>query len=82
MQPRASRDQVVGFYDGTLRLRVTAPPEGGRANEAVASLLAETLGIAKSRVQIVQGHGSRDKMVSVESLAPEEVARRLDTPRG
>ncbi len=77
VQPRASNNQVTGYREDVLRLRVTAPPEGGRANDAVVSLLAETLGIAKGRVKIVRGHSSREKVVVVESLAQEEVQRRL-----
>jgi uncharacterized protein YggU (UPF0235/DUF167 family) len=65
-----------------LRLRVTAPPEGGRANEAVISLLAEALNIAKSQVKIARGHTSREKLVTVESLGQEEAQRRLARQSG
>ena len=81
VRPKAAGNQVVGYRDDTLPLRVTAPPEAGQANAAVISLLAQTLGIAKSRVRIVRGHASRDKLVVVESLTPEEVQQRLSTPR-
>ena len=77
VQPRASNNQVIGYREDVLRLRVTAPPEGGKANDAVVSLLAEKLGIGKSRVKIVRGHSSREKVVMVASLAQEEVRRRL-----
>ena len=77
VQPKASRNQVVGYQGEALRLRVIAPPEGGKANEAVVSLLAQALAIAKSRVRIVRGHSSRDKLVAVESMTPEEAQRRL-----
>lgn len=78
VQPRASRNQVVGYQDQVLRVRVTAPPEEGRANDAVVALLAEALGVPKSRVRILQGHTARNKVVSVEGLTPEEAARRLE----
>ena len=77
VQPRASKDQVIGYREDVLRLRVTAPPAEGKANDAVLSLLAETLGIARGRVRIVRGRSSREKVVLVESLAQEEVQRRL-----
>ncbi len=77
VQPKSSRNQVVGYRGDTLRLRVTAPPEGGQANEAVVSLLAQALDIAKSQIEIVRGHAARDKMVVVW-MAPEEVRRRLE----
>jgi uncharacterized protein (TIGR00251 family) len=80
VQPKAASNQVAGYQGDTLLLRVTAPPEAGKANAAVASLLAQALGIAKSRVRIVRGHASRDKLVMVESLTPGEVRQRLNAP--
>ena len=82
VQPKASRDQVAGYREGVLQLRVTAPPDKGRANAAVVSLLAQALGVAKSRVRIVRGQTSRDKLVTVESLSPEEVRGILETGGG
>ena len=63
----------------TLRifLRVTAPPEAGKANQAVIALLSNTLGIAKFRVRIIRGRSSRDKLVSIASLTTEQVFLRL-----
>lgn len=82
VHPRASRNQILGYQGDTLRVRVTAPPEEGRANEAVIALLAEALGIAKSRIKIVRGHASREKLVMVESLGQEETQRRLASQPG
>ena len=82
VQPRASRDQVVGYREGVLQLRVTAPPDKGRANAAVVSMLAQALGVAKSRVSIVRGQTSRNKVVTVESLSPEEVRGILEAGSG
>ena len=79
VQPKASRDQVVGYRDGVLQLRVTAPPDKGRANAAVVALLADALGVAKSRVRIVRGQSSRDKVLTVESLTSEDVRGILET---
>ena len=67
VQPKASRNQIVGFVGDILRVRVTAPPEDGKANQAVIDLLATSLGVAKSRLQIIRGHSSREKLVSVAS---------------
>ena len=79
VQPKASRDQVVGYRDGVLQLRVTAPPDKGRANAAVVALLADALGVAKSRVRVLRGQNSRDKVLTVESLTPEDVRGILET---
>ena len=77
VQPRASRDRVLGMREGALRVSVTAPPHDGKANAALLELLAETLGVAKSRLRIVRGHSSRDKVVAVDGLDAGEVRRML-----
>ena len=78
VQPKASRNQVAGYDEGTLKLRVTAPPVDGKANAGVIALLAKTLGVSKSKLRIVRGQSSRDKMVSVDTLTEEEVRRRIE----
>ena len=65
VQPRARRNEVVPQPDGSLRVRVTAVPEGGEANRAVVALLAEALGVAPSRIELVRGAASRDKLFRV-----------------
>jgi len=77
VQPKSSRNQVGGFQDGTLRVRVTAAPTEGQANAAVIALLAKTLGVSKSRLGIIRGYSSRDKVVSVDKLTDQEVRRKL-----
>ncbi len=77
VQPKASRNQVDGYSADRLRLRVTAPPQDGKANAAVISLLAETLGVPKSRLRVIRGHGSREKLVEVTALTTEDVERAL-----
>lgn len=66
VQPRASRNEVVGFQGDLLRVRVTAPPAEGAANRLCCRLLADALKIAPSRVEIVSGHSSRKKKVRVQ----------------
>jgi uncharacterized protein YggU (UPF0235/DUF167 family) len=75
--PRASRDEIAGWLDGQLRVRVTAPPEAGKANAAIEALLAAALGLRKSAVRVIGGHGSARKRVAVEGLTREEAERRL-----
>ena len=58
--PRASRNSIERVGN-TIRVRVTAPPEDGKANEAVRKLLAKSLGVAKTRLTLVRGAASRDK---------------------
>ena len=76
--PGASRDAVAGVIGDRLKLRVTAPPESGRANKAVTALVARTLGIARSSVRIVRGRSTPQKTIEVLALEPEEVRRLLE----
>jgi hypothetical protein len=82
VRPRAGRDEIVGWRGDHLRVRVRAAPADGAANEAVRALLAERLGCARSRIEILQGHAARTKIVRVLDLASDEAARRLAMPRG
>jgi uncharacterized protein (TIGR00251 family) len=72
--PRASRCEPAGFQDDALKLRITAPPVEGKANEACIALLAELLGVRKARVAIIAGHASRTKTVAVEGVKAAEIA--------
>ncbi|MGH7306911.1 MAG: DUF167 domain-containing protein [Candidatus Rokuibacteriota bacterium] len=77
VQSRASRDEIVGWHDATLRLRVTAPPVAGAANAAVARLLARVLGVPSSSITVVHGLQGRTKIVEVAGLAQGEIRSRL-----
>lgn len=81
VQPRARRNEVVGWQGDALRVRVTAPPADGLANRAVTDLLAGALGVAASRIALVRGAASRDKLFRVEHLSPSDVRARLAPPR-
>ena len=80
--PRASRDEVIGWSGGVLRLRVSAPPQDGRANAAVVALLAAALGVRKRAVAICAGHAAARKRVAIEGLTRSEVERRLGFATG
>jgi len=73
--PGAARTEISGIHDGALRVRVAAPPERGRANEAVARVIAEAAGVRRGRV--VAGHGSRRKRVLLEGVEPSAAGDRL-----
>ena len=77
LSPRASRSEITGFEGDELRVRVTAPPVDGRANEALTGLLARRLWLARGDVRIVGGHASRLKVVAIDGLVEAEVRRRL-----
>jgi uncharacterized protein (TIGR00251 family) len=75
--PRSSRNSIVGFRAGVLHVRVTAPPAGGEANEAVLRLLAKELEIGVTRLAILRGQSSRNKAVAVDGLTADELHARL-----
>ncbi|MGH3082657.1 MAG: DUF167 domain-containing protein [Gaiellaceae bacterium] len=75
--PGSTKPGIVGRYGDTWKLRVSAPVERGKANEATLDLLADTLGLAAADLRLVSGHGSRDKTVEVAGLTAAEAERRL-----
>jgi uncharacterized protein len=77
LQPRARRDEILGERNGAVVIRVTAPPVDGRANDALCRLIAKVAGVAPSRVEIVRGHASRDKVVRVAGIDEEELHRKF-----
>ncbi|CAI8018331.1 UPF0235 protein PTH_1821 [Geodia barretti] len=78
VQPNASRTEICGWYGDALRVRTTAPPARGKANRAVAEVLAHALDIPPSNVSVARGHGSRDKVMEIIGIAEPELLRRLD----
>lgn len=80
VSPGASRNAIGEWLGDTLKLRVTAAPERGKANEAVIDLLAEALGLPKSRLSVARGQGQSQKLIDVEGLDETELRRRLGGP--
>jgi uncharacterized protein (TIGR00251 family) len=78
LRPRGSGDELLGVRDGVLRARVSAPPVGGKANKALCRLIAKRVGVAPSRVEVVRGAKSRDKVVRVDGLDAEALHRALE----
>ncbi len=75
--PNASRNAVAGSLGGVLQIRVCAPPEKGKANEKLIGFLSEMLGVSKSSISIVQGHNTRNKVIAINGLSPDDIMRRL-----
>ena len=78
--PRAARNEVAGERGGVLLVRVTAPPEGGKANAATCKVIARALGIAPSRVTVARGAGSRQKSLRVEGVDQRRLKAALRPP--
>jgi uncharacterized protein (TIGR00251 family) len=76
-QPGARRAGVQGEQNGALKVAVTAPPEDGRANQALLEVLREVLGLKRSQVELLSGQTSRDKRFLIRGLTKEELAGRV-----
>ena len=78
VQPGAGRTAVSGRHGDALKVKVGAPPQGGRANDAVIALVSEILAVPVSTVTVVSGPTSRSKRVRVSGLAAADMDRRLE----
>lgn len=77
LQPRASRNEIVGFKGNVLYIKVTAFPVEGEANSALLKLLSQKLDIAKSAITIIKGLKARYKIVKIQGMSHDEVKEKL-----
>jgi uncharacterized protein (TIGR00251 family) len=78
VSPGARRTELAGRHGDGWKVRVSAPPERGRANDAVLDLLAETVELPRRSLSIVSGQNGREKVILMEGIGPAEAERRLD----
>lgn len=76
--PGTAKPAIVGWLDNQLKLRVNAPPEKGKANEAVIALLATVLDIPGNQIEITRGHTSQRKTVVISSLKQQEFTEKIN----
>ena len=77
VNPNAARSEVVAFADGVLKVKVAAPPVKGKANKELITFLSHVLGVDKGSLDIIKGHTSRSKVITIDGLSHEEVIQRL-----
>lgn len=75
--PRSSRSRVAGIHDDRLKVQLAAPPADGEANAALVELLADLLGVKKSAVTLISGHGNRRKRVRIEGVTADRARAAL-----
>jgi uncharacterized protein len=80
VSPGAARTELVGKHGEGWKARIAAPPERGRANDALIELLADTLAMPRSSVRVVSGLAAKKKVVEVDGLTTAEAERRLARP--
>ncbi|MCF8720058.1 DUF167 domain-containing protein [Nitrospina gracilis] len=78
IQPRASRNEIAGVHDGALKIKLTSPPVEGAANKACLKLLGKTLGVAPSKLSIVSGTTSRNKVIQVDGMDEARFREKLE----
>ena len=76
--PGSSRDQIVGWLGDALKIKVMAPPEKGRANEAVVELLSTKLGITTDDIEVVSGHSSPSKVIAIARMEDEAIKKAFE----
>jgi uncharacterized protein len=76
--PNASRSEIVGYEQGAWKIRLAAPPVDGKANEALIRFLADALDLAPSEVEVVKGHTSKMKTISVP-MHEEDVKEKMSS---
>jgi uncharacterized protein (TIGR00251 family) len=79
--PRAGKNEISGRHGDAIKVRLTAPPVEGAANEALIGFLSRQLDVPKNRIEILSGAASHDKIVCVLGLTPQELEERLMPPR-
>jgi uncharacterized protein (TIGR00251 family) len=78
IQPRASKNEIIAREGGALKIRLTAPPVDGAANEALVRFLADRVSVPKSQIEIISGHTSRDKIIRIHGTSEAEAKRLLN----
>lgn len=80
VQPRSSRNQILGEQEGVLRVKLTAPPVEGEANQALLDFLSRQLKIPRKNLRIIRGENSRQKLLEISGLSTSETLLRLGLP--
>ena len=75
--PGSSRDEIVGWLDDAPKIKVMAPPEKGRANEAVVEMLAERLGLTADAIAVASGHSSPSKVITINGMDNEAINKAV-----
>lgn len=79
VQPGASRTQLSGLHGDAIKIKVSAPPEDGRANAELCEFIADFLGCAKRQVELFSGDKSRHKKVNVRGMSPQAVIQQFES---
>lgn len=76
--PRGSKNEITGWRDDVLCVKITAPPVEGAANAAIVKFIADVLNVRKSQVELISGEKSREKTLRIVGLSQNDVNNRVD----
>jgi len=68
IQPRSSKEQIIGLHNGRLKIKISAPPVDGKANQNLIEFIAKALGVSKSKIEIVKGRTSKLKTLKISGI--------------
>jgi uncharacterized protein len=77
LQPKASKNEIVGSYRDGIKVKITAPPTEGKANEALIRFLAKELGVSPSCIEITRGHHFREKTLKISGNVDQELVKKI-----
>jgi uncharacterized protein (TIGR00251 family) len=77
--PNAGRNEITGWRDGVLQMKIAAPPEKGKANKELIDFLSQALGVKRYAISIIKGHTSRNKVIAIEGMSQEELIQKLNS---
>lgn len=81
IQPGSSKDQIIGLHNGRLKIKISAPPVGGKANQDLIEFIAKALGVSKSKIEIVKGRTSKLKTLKISAIDQKSFSLLLNKYR-
>lgn len=81
IQPGSSKDQIIGLHNGRLKIKISAPPVGGKANQNLIEFIAKALGVSKSKIEIVKGRTSKLKTLKISAIDQKSFSLLLNKYR-
>ncbi|MDD2404677.1 MAG: DUF167 family protein [Victivallaceae bacterium] len=77
IQPKSSRDSIVGIQGDAIKISITAPPVDGKANACLCKYLAKIAGVSKSSVRLISGQASRRKLFQIDNISKQQLLDKL-----
>ena len=78
LRPKSSKNEIIGFYRDGIKVKITAPPTEGKANEALIRFLAKELGVSPSCIEITRGHHSREKTLKISGNIDQKLVKKIE----